>query len=161
MDVSVACVLIRIVVAAVMAVGLGVGCTTSSDPAPGAEIAITTAVDPGPVPVIRELKDPTEVEAFVQEFGRCAMGDVPGAGLEIAFDPTSGFVGGTRSAASTRARLDQLGEAMHICNFEMGFRVSVDAFAVASPAASAFLSTGLEPAPGRRIVFGDSSFFNE
>lgn len=137
---------------------LAVGACSSSNEAGPAELAAeTTVLDPGPVPPVRELADPVDVEAFVPEFGECAFNGTDGVALEIGFDRETGFVGGLRSVARTSEQSAALEDAKHVCNVELGYRASVDAYALANSDAAEFIPSGLAHTAGSRLVFGDES----
>lgn len=152
----------RSILVGAVPVGLLAGCSFYADvdqadpePAPTGVVVQSDAAE-----VAQTLAGPDDVEEFVREYGDCAIDGHPGAGLAIAFDEDSGFVGGMRMVAESDERIDQLDEARHICNVEMDFIDSVNAYAEASPEAAALIPVGLEPAEGQQLVFGERSFFD-
>lgn len=115
-----------------------------------------TLGNPGPQPEARILADPADVEAFVRRYGACSVGDNPDVVLQIAFDPTSGFVGYKSSVSRTRAAGTALDEAMHRCNVEMGFIVSTtpSPSPTRTPLASSRKGSSRRPAGGSSSATG-------
>ncbi len=150
-----------LVATSLLVVGSSGACSAANEPGPPELAVETTILEPAPVPPVRELDGPAEVEAFVREFGECAVSGIDDVAIEIGFDAATGFVGGLRSVARTSEQSAALDLAKHVCNQELGYRASVDAYALAHPDAAEFIPSGLEPAAGRRLTFGDESLLAE
>lgn len=121
---------------------------------------VTTAVVVAPGEVVpRELNHPGDVEAFVREFGECAVEAVPGAALRIGFDRSTGFAGGSEAVAPTDSQLEDLELAIEACDLAMGFWAQVNAYAARTSAATPVPAPGMRLGPDNSLTFGASARF--